>query len=623
MGIQGLSSLLADNSKLFTESFELRNTKVVIDGRSLIRFLHESSRQDFMNVQFAGNFVRFAEIVTDFFRNLQANNVQAYVILHGAGRTYQHSDEDKRSRDEFRSLRLKHLVKYSKDFQETREKLGDWFEDWFPVLTFSTFKNVLKELNIPCITSLFNSDTTIAKVANELNCPVLSSESNFYMFDLNGGFISFSTIKLDADSLKDDDIISGRLYFRSNLLQMFNLRPEVLPFFAVVVGSNFRKRASGSTDKIFNTLTKLKYRLRVKMAAESGSKFLMLQLLNWLNGKTLEDATRGFFRLLQDDKEETVIQAAVKLTTDHYILHDALVCALTHLRGEICEQSHEQLVEDRSGVKHFMQNKMAVEFINGNWIAEVAELKFSREMWSPLELDDYDQDSTIMVTIPMLRDLITITSESQRQDDSPITIHDWCRGDSDEPEICQFEIQVSSDFTKLVNYDSLSSLSTDQRLQLALAILRSSETLDEIGNKLQVTCNLQIEPSRELALMVLILRYVRDLLPKIESVNMEYFMLSVIKSIVHYMKRSEDITIAEVRKEMNSKQRLDSVHMLNTVQRIVEIFGQINLTLGCPLPTIKPEKYLNCVHITNLYVDRNETSGLSTTDRAIWSLMSR
>ncbi|KAI1283070.1 Protein asteroid -like protein 1 [Halotydeus destructor] len=623
MGIQGLSGLLADNSELFTDRFELTNTKVVIDGMCLIRFLHNSSKQDFMNVQFAGNYVRFGEIVAEFFRNLQANNVQAYVILQGSGRTYQHSEDDKRSRDKFRCLRLEQLVNYSREFSETSKTRGDWFIDWFPVLTHLTFTNVLKELKIPCITSLFHSDTTIAKVANELNCPVLSSESNFYMFDLNSGFISFSTIQLDADRLKDDDIISGRLYFRSNLLQMFNLLPEVLPFFAVVVGSNFRKRASGNSDKIFDTLTKLKYKSRncVKMATKTGSKFRMVQLLNWLNGRTLEKATCEFFSILRDDQEEIVIQAALKLTSDNYGLNDSLNCALVHLRGYICKQSHEQLVEDRLGHQHFMQNKMAVEFINSNWIKEVAELTLIRETWSQLELDNYDQDSAIMVTIPMLGDLISITSDSKHQDDSLITIHDWCRSDVAEQEICQFQIQVSSGFANMVNYDSLSSLASEQRFHLALAILKSSSrTLDDIEHKLHVTCGLQVELARELALMVLILRYIRSLLPKTESVNMEYFMLSVIKSIVHYMRQNVNITITAIRKEMSTKQRLEAVYLLNIVQRIVKIFGQINLTLGCTLPTIKPEKYFNSVYITNLYADYLQTQFVSETDVTILTI---
>ncbi|KAI1283069.1 Protein asteroid -like protein 1 [Halotydeus destructor] len=619
MGIKGFARLISDNSEQFTEPFELSNTELVIDGLDLVRFLYNSSKREFMNVQFAGNHVSFGRTVEAFFRNLQTNNVQAYVILHGAATSHIHNHDDKAIRDYSRAYRLEDLVKYSKDFLATNESLDGVYVDWFPVLSLETFKNVLKELKIPCISVPLNCDTTLVKVANELKCPVLSGDSDFYMFPLTSGFVDFSSISCDSDDIKCDDIIRGRLYSRSRLLQMFDIDAEVLPLFAVICGNAYRKRHPNVPDKIFGYLSRLNNRkdIRVELVMSSGARVRMVQLLTWLKRKTLQDATRDFFRRLQDGEERT-LRAALELTIGNFNLVDGLDCALNHLQGSPCEESHEQAVVDRTGHEHVMPNNMAVEFINSNWIKEVAELKLIRETWSQLELDDYDQDSAIMVTIPMLGDLISITSESTHQDDSLITIHDWYRGDSDSPSICQFQIQVSSGFTNMVNYDSLSSLASEQRFHLALAILKSSsKTLDDIEHKLHVTCNLQLELARELALMVLILRYIRSLLPKTESVNMEYFMLSVIKSIVHYMRQDVNITITAIRKEMSSKQRLEAVYLLNIVQRIVKIFGQINFTLGCPLPTIKPEKYFNSVYITNLYTDYLQTQFLSEMDREL------
>ncbi|KAI1283072.1 Protein asteroid -like protein 1 [Halotydeus destructor] len=622
MGIQGLSGLLADNSELFSEPFELKNTKVVIDGTCLLRFLHDSSNEHFMNVQFSGNYVHYGQIVTAFFSNLKANNVQAYVILPGAGKSYVQSENDKRSRDRFRSIRLTQLVTSSKKFLETNQALGDWFADWFPVLTREVFKHVLQELKIPCISVLFNSDTTIAKVANQLNCPVLSSETNFYMFDLKSGFVNFSSMQWDADGISNDDVISGRIYFRSTLVELFNLETEVLPFFAVVVGNSYRKKMMD--DKIFNSLRKLYWKTKtcVDMKTNSGNKALIVLLLTWLKGKTLEDAIRDFSRLLEDSDEEIVLQAALKLTRDSYSLLDALDCALIHLQGSACEERHEQLVDDRLGRRHFMQNKMAVEFITGNWIKEVVELKLMRETWSPLDIDDYDQDSAIMVTIPMLSDLISITSESTKQDDSLITVHDWLKTDSGDRETCSFDIEVSSDFTKMVNYDSISRLTLDQRSRLAFAILKSSpRTFATLQSSFGAICNLKVDLAKELALMVLILRYVRHLLPGKKPTDMQYFILSVVQCVIRYMRLDLDPETAKVRKGMSSKRRLESVYLLNIFQRIVKIFGQINVTLGRPLPAIKPERYLNGVYITNLHFDYTESHYLSSLDREILAVI--
>ncbi|XP_036366489.1 uncharacterized protein LOC118766812 [Octopus sinensis] len=56
-------------------------------------------------------------------------------------------------------------------------------------LTSQTFLNVVKDLGIPCVAGDFESDSQIMLLANQWNCPVLSNESDFYIYDVTGGFI--------------------------------------------------------------------------------------------------------------------------------------------------------------------------------------------------------------------------------------------------------------------------------------------------------------------------------------------------------------------------------------------------------------------------------------------------
>ncbi|KAI1283104.1 Protein asteroid -like protein 1 [Halotydeus destructor] len=291
MGVKVFSSLIEDNRQQFTELIELKNMKLVIDGIDLVRFLHNSSSQQFMNVQFAADYVSFGRIVTNFFRNLKVNNVQAYVILYGAGKAYAQSDDAKRSREPSRSHGLKLVAQLSEKFHAPPETLSNKLNQ-FPILSIEMFRNVLAQLNIPCIRTVLGGGPTMAKLANQLNCPVLSFNSDCYLFDLKKGFVNFSTLRFNSDTSLEKYVIRGRVYFRSTLINRFQLKPEVLPFFAVVF-SNTSRDTSKPTG-IVDTLTKMRARIFVSIKTKNLIKSLMVKLLNWLKHMTLEDAIRNF-----------------------------------------------------------------------------------------------------------------------------------------------------------------------------------------------------------------------------------------------------------------------------------------------------------------------------------------
>ncbi|KAI1283179.1 Protein asteroid -like protein 1 [Halotydeus destructor] len=459
MGISGLSGLIADHREQFTEPFELKNTNVVIDGIDLIRFLYNSSSQEFLNVQFAGNYVSFGRIVSAFFRNLKANNVQAYVILHGAGKPYLQSEDEEQSRDDFRLESLRQMVEYSKVFHETNDSKDNWFIDLFPYLTFEVFRNVLMELSIPCIRTIFGGGATIANVANEVKGPVLSSRSDCYLLDLKHGFGNFAVMYWDVDNIKDDDIIRCEIYRRSTLINMFELKPEVLPFFAAILGTCRRKPGTASCHKLFDTIKRLNLgKTDTSLTTTNMNQFRIVKLLTWLKGKTMLRARREFFNELQDNDLQMALEDTLKWTPDQFNLVDALDCALDHLSGVKCSKRHDQIVEDTSGQRHFMSDKMVVDFMEGNWIKEVVEIKLTREILPQFEIDDYDQTSATRFTWPMLLDLVSLTSESTERDDSKPTTIDWRYDESNVLEIQDFELQCRSESCSQLNYDSVFEL---------------------------------------------------------------------------------------------------------------------------------------------------------------------
>ncbi|KAI1283105.1 Protein asteroid -like protein 1 [Halotydeus destructor] len=621
MGILMFSELIAENQEQFTEPFELKDTNIVIDGLDLVRFLYKSSSQEFMNVQFGGNYVSFGAIVLAFFRNLKANNVQPYVILHGA--THSQSFAQKWVRGENRHQSLEETVKYSKVFHEANDSTDNYFVDLLPYLTLETLRNVLTELNIPCIRVVFGGGATIAKVADEVKGPVLSFNSDCYLFDLKYGFVDFHAVYCDVDDIKEDDIVHCKLYRRSRLINMFNLKPEVLPFFASIFDTNYQRWSNHRNDEVFNVIKRLNVgQEETSLTNRNMRKCRMRQLLTWLKGKTLLKAEREFSQELQDIVLSKAIKEALNWNIGYYNQVDALDCALDHLCGIKCTKNHDQIVIDSERQRHFMQNKMAVEFIENNWLDEVIELKLTRNIWPTFEIDDHGKKSPTNLTVQMLYDLISLTREPRERDKSRITIHDF--RDRKWPDTINHEIilQDTSEDSPVLNYDSIFLLDREKRSRLALATLKSSWTkFDKLTRELGMTSEIDSDSANELALIALVLRHMRNLLSQIESTKFQCFALSAIHSVVHHMRQEVDPGLSLVRKDMSSKQRLDAVYLLNIFQRIVKLFGQICLTLKCSLPTIKPEKCLNCVYITNMYFDYVQSRHFSDMDSAMMAAM--
>lgn len=56
-----------------------------------------------------------------------------------------------------------------------------------PILTRDVFIQVLHQLGVPVVQCPAEADWEIACLARQWKCPVLSNDSDFYIFDLPGG----------------------------------------------------------------------------------------------------------------------------------------------------------------------------------------------------------------------------------------------------------------------------------------------------------------------------------------------------------------------------------------------------------------------------------------------------
>ncbi|KAI1283099.1 Protein asteroid -like protein 1 [Halotydeus destructor] len=435
MGIQTFTSFVHDNVELFTEEFELKNTELVLDGVSLMRFMARVSKEEQLNAQFGGNYVHYAEILSRFIKKLKADNVQAYVIFEPVGRAGT-TVEERRKREKIRHDRLLSVVELSKELCEAKPSMSNGTVDSFPMLIMEAVKGILREHNVPCIRTLTCSDSTIAHVANELNCPVFSGDSNNYMYDLKGGYVNFTTFDYDSDkAYRGDEPLKCRIFHRAKFLRTFDIRPEVLPLFAVVIGNNYRKReffANGREDVIFGTIKQMRT-IEVtapQVEALSGVKRRIVQLLSWLKGKYLRTATAEFCYLMNDPNMDCILRDAIDLTADNFKLSNALSCALNHLKRLNCDLPHGQVFEEIDGTQGIMLNDMATRFIDEIWIKEIIEIKARRRVCTKLDIDHYGRPSSMKTAKSLFQFLIAISCEGF-YDYKPIKIVDWRRTETD------------------------------------------------------------------------------------------------------------------------------------------------------------------------------------------------
>lgn len=150
------------------KKIRLHDTEVVIDGNSLYHFIFYCNQLDFIH---GGDYDQFADKIIKFFKLLHCCNIQPYIVFDGGNDANDMKFQTNRKR---MKERLEMAMQLAKGYKGNCKVM--------PIMAFDTFKAVLKEIKIPFAVCDFEADKEIAKLANKLNCPVLSNDSDFIYF---------------------------------------------------------------------------------------------------------------------------------------------------------------------------------------------------------------------------------------------------------------------------------------------------------------------------------------------------------------------------------------------------------------------------------------------------------
>ncbi|XP_064802989.1 protein asteroid homolog 1-like isoform X2 [Oncorhynchus masou masou] len=218
MGIQGLTGFIDQCGTLLKDG-HFRNSKVVIDGSNIYHFLYFNSSVD---QQHGGD---YEDNVCKFFKALRDCGIEPYVIIDGGS---DHNDK------KFETLRKRAESKI-----DTANKLsrGLCRDRIIPTLARQVFKQVMSSLRVPFAQAIFEADQEIASLAQRWNCPVLSNDNDFYIFDIQAGFLPMSHFQWQNSSVQND--IPCKRYTTTSFCRHFNINSQLLPVFAAIAGNDY------------------------------------------------------------------------------------------------------------------------------------------------------------------------------------------------------------------------------------------------------------------------------------------------------------------------------------------------------------------------------------------------
>ncbi|XP_052552267.1 protein asteroid homolog 1 isoform X2 [Tympanuchus pallidicinctus] len=224
MGVPGLTGFVEERGSFFAE-LRVRDTKLVIDGSSLYYHLFFASAADFRR---GGDYGPFAAAADDFFAVLRSCAVAAFVVLDGGRGAADRKLGTLRERAAER-LRAAHGLSRGEGGRA------------LPLLARHTFVQALRRAAVPFVQCWAEADREVAALANRWGCPVLSLDSDFFIFPLAGGYLPLSAFRWrDVRTERSGRYIPARRFEAESFCRHFGrLRSSALPLFAVVSGNDY------------------------------------------------------------------------------------------------------------------------------------------------------------------------------------------------------------------------------------------------------------------------------------------------------------------------------------------------------------------------------------------------
>ena len=176
-------------------------------------------------------------------------------------------------------------------------------------------------------------------MAQSWNCPVLSDDSDFFIFDVKAGYIPLSSFDLKAGPLK------ASIFYRSRLASHFQLREELIPLLASLAGNDYV--SPDALADFYNALTHPQSKDRFSRSEERFVK-IANKLSKLSDSYDQQKALESVLQMISSPKKRSELRQVVELSLQEYNIKesnlldyfrtDAVRSSLRTLNGHEIEQ---------------------------------------------------------------------------------------------------------------------------------------------------------------------------------------------------------------------------------------------------------------------------------------------
>ncbi|XP_016521934.1 protein asteroid homolog 1-like, partial [Poecilia formosa] len=175
-----------------------------------------------------GEYAAYRTVIETFIAALRSCDITPYVVLDGGSAHFKAQTAVERATDR---IHRKHQASQSGEQSSILPKLAQ-----------VVFIQTLARLQVPVAQCIAEADQEIAALASEWCCPVLSNDSDFFVFDLPAGFLPISHfLWREVRQSGSQSSISCWSYCTSSFCSFFGLRRQLLPTFAALAGNDYVK----------------------------------------------------------------------------------------------------------------------------------------------------------------------------------------------------------------------------------------------------------------------------------------------------------------------------------------------------------------------------------------------
>ncbi|XP_008400851.1 protein asteroid homolog 1-like [Poecilia reticulata] len=296
MGVTGMKTLVAESDIL--EDVGFKDSAVIIDGPSLYYSLYFNSKPK-LDQQHGGDYSAFRDLVCQFFSSLKSCNVKPLVLLDGGAEPVKNKTVGNRLKD-----KLQKAKKLSESMAGERDNI-------LPPLVKDVFIQVLQELQVEIQQCFGEADLTAALRANERKCPVLSNDSDFYIFNVQEGFLSIDGFQWETVT---QGAIPAQRYRVSQFCRCFNVDEDHMPVFAALSGNDYSYLGKEDGKKFIEKYPEAQQPggsfTPSKGASKDGSltgiQRAILRFLGEFRGKTPEEAVTAALQLVGRSTQEDI-----------------------------------------------------------------------------------------------------------------------------------------------------------------------------------------------------------------------------------------------------------------------------------------------------------------------------